>query len=94
MAKQIGKIKITGTIDELVFYKMNGAYYVRTKSSLNGKRIKKDPAFAKTMAYARLLAKASKIASKLYHMLAENEKGIKVYRKLTGEVMRELKKKM
>ena len=92
MAKQIGKIKITGTINELVFYKMYGEYYVKMKSSLKSNRVKKDPAFKKTMAYAELLAKASKIASKLYNNLPEKEKGIKVFRKITGKVMIELKR--
>lgn len=93
MAKQIGKIKITGTIDELVFYKMSGEYYVRMKSSLNGKRVKKDPAFRKTMKYAKLLGQASQLASKLYKALPVKERGIKVFRKITGEVMKELKKR-
>ncbi len=92
MAKQTGLIRITGTIDNLCFYKMDGKYYVRTKSSLSGKRVKKDPAFKKTMTYARLLAKASQIASKMYKILPKEEKGIKVYRELTGAIMKELKK--
>ena len=79
-------------MNELVFYKMQGAYYVRMKSSLKGNRVQKDPAFKKTMAYAKLLGKASRLASKLYAVLPEKEKGIKVFRKITGEVMRELKK--
>jgi len=92
MAKQIGPIRVTGTIQNLCFYKMDGKYYVRAKSSLDGKRVKRDPAFKRTMAYADLLARASKIAAAFYRKLPKEEKGLKIYRKLTGEVIRELKK--
>jgi hypothetical protein len=44
MAKQAGDIFITGTIDDLCFYKMDGAYYVRLKSSLTGKKFWKNKA--------------------------------------------------
>jgi hypothetical protein len=37
MAKQIGDIKITGTYDNVTYYKMDGEYYARSKSSLTGK---------------------------------------------------------
>lgn len=40
MAKVEGIIKIRGSIDGLCFYKMNGAYYVRKKSSVTRKRVK------------------------------------------------------
>jgi len=46
VAKQIGATKITGTIQNICFYKMEGQYYARQKSSLTGKRVKKDPAFS------------------------------------------------
>jgi hypothetical protein len=92
MAKQIGPIRVTGTVQNLCFYKMEGKYYVRAKSSLNGKRVKKDKAFKQTMAYANLLARASKIAAAFYRKLTKEERGLKIYRELTGKVMQELKK--
>ena len=92
MAKQVGLKRITGTIDNLCFYKMEGNYFVRTKSSLDGRRVKKDVAFKETMVYADLLARASKIASKLYRTLPKEERSLKLYRELTGKVMKELKK--
>lgn len=88
MANQTGTFHITGCIDNLCFYKMNGKYYVRMKSSLTGKRVKKDPRFKRTMQYAGLLANASKIASALYKELPKEEKGITVYRMLTGKAMK------
>lgn len=91
MAKQSGAHTITGTVDNLCFYRMEGKYYVRTKSSLTGKRVKKDPVFARTMHYANLLARASVISSALYKQLAAAQKVKGFYRKITGEAMRLIK---
>jgi hypothetical protein len=91
MAKQSGAHTITGTIDNLCFYQMEGKYYVRLKSSLTGKRVKKDPAFSNTMHYANLLAGASVIASSLYRQLNEQQKVKGLFRKITGEAMQLLK---
>lgn len=91
MAKFTGIPPITGTIGPICIYKMYGKYYLRTRSSLTGKRVKKDPAFRKTMEYARLLAKASRIGSAVYAVLPADQKQHSLYRKLTGEAMYWLK---
>jgi hypothetical protein len=61
------------------------------KSSLSGKRVKTDPAFRKTMQYARLLGKASKIASQVYKTYPKATRQFAEYRVLTGKAMRLLK---
>jgi hypothetical protein len=66
---------------------MYGQYYIRAASTLDGKRVKKDPAFRKTMQYAALLAKASRIGSIVYNELPLHKKKHTLYRKLTGEAM-------
>ena len=91
MAKQAGPFKITGCYDHICFYKMDGIYYARMKSSLTGKRVKKDPAFRRTMEYAGLLGQASKIASAVYRDSAMKKKEKGSYRKLTGQAMQLLK---
>lgn len=91
MARQSGKHTITGTIDNLCFYKMEGKFYVRRKSSLTGKRVKKDAAFTHTMRYAALLGEASKMASFIYKQLPAEEKIKGLYRRITGEAMQLLK---
>lgn len=91
MARQSSDHTIRGTIDNLCFYAMEGKFYVRKKSSLSGKRVKKDPAFANTMRYAGLLADASRIASTVYQQLLPEQKVKGFYRKLTGEAMQLLK---
>jgi hypothetical protein len=70
---------------------MEGKYYVRKKSSLTSKRVKKDKAFRLTMVYADILAKGSKIASSIYHFLPKEERKHPFYRELTGRAMRLLK---
>src|SRR5687768_6602432 len=91
MAKQVGPFLITGTIDQVCFYQMGGGYYARAKSSLNRKRVKKDPAFRETMRYAELMGKASVTASIVYRALPEDQKAKGLFRKLVGRVIRLLK---
>ncbi|MBS1653758.1 MAG: hypothetical protein JSU05_02845 [Bacteroidetes bacterium] len=91
MPKVIGPIKFTGNIHDLCFYKMNGEYYVRMKSSLLSKRVKKSPRFKLTMAYAGLLAQASKLASLIYKEFPAEMKGKGVFKRLVGDVFRLLK---
>ncbi|TWI83365.1 hypothetical protein IQ13_1475 [Lacibacter cauensis] len=92
MAQQMGLLKITGTIGGVCFYCLDGVYYARAKSSLTGQRVKRDPAFAKTMQHADLLGRAAKIASERYRRTvpkAERSRG--KYRELVGVVLRELR---
>ena len=91
MAKQVGPIKITGCYDNICFYKMDGEYYARLKSSLTGKRVKKDPRFRRTMEYAGWLGQASKIASAVYRSLPPEKKEKGLYRMMTGQAMQWLK---
>ena len=91
MARQYGTIKITGTIGGICFYQMDGEHYARATSSLSGKRVKTDPAFRSTMAYAGLMGRASKIAAKLKIGLTREERRNINHSKLTGQVQRLLK---
>lgn len=92
MAKQLGNIRFERkVIDDLVFYKMDGQYYVRVKSSLTGKRVKTKPEFRKTKYYAGLLGRASKIGSLIYKSLPERWRQFWMYQAFTGEAMIMLK---
>ncbi|TAN15269.1 MAG: hypothetical protein EPN37_09945 [Chitinophagaceae bacterium] len=71
MPKQCGPIRITGTIDNVCFYKMDGVYYARMKSSLTRKRVLKNAAFRLTRAHAATLGEASKIASRVYRLISK-----------------------
>jgi hypothetical protein len=86
MAKQIGFLKIIGTIGEITFYEMDGEFYARKKSSLDGKRVKKDPKFKLTMEEAIGFGKASAATREVYWALPAGLRGHGVYGKLTGRM--------
>jgi hypothetical protein len=82
---------VTGSIGTVCIYKMHGRYFMRSRRSLTGERVKKDAAFRKTMEYATLLAKASRIGSAVYAGLLAHQKQNALYRKFTGKAMTWLK---
>ena len=82
MARQIGDIIITGTIDDITFYEMDGKGYARHKSSLTGKRVKKDPRFKRTMQSAHRLGRGSQLASKVYRSLPKTEQVYNLFKEL------------
>jgi hypothetical protein len=82
MAKQIGDIIIVGTIDDITFYEMDGKGYARKKSSLAGKKVKKDPRFKCTMQSAHRLGRGSQLASKLYRSLPRQEQVYALFKEL------------
>lgn len=91
MAKQIGILRITGTIEGICFYRIGDKYYAREKSSLTGERVKSDPAFSETMRSAKLFGSASKIASVLYPQLVPgHERSRDRFREVVSMVRREL----
>lgn len=79
------------TRDNICIYKMYGQYYIRAASTLDGKRVKKDPRFRKTMQYAALLTNASHIGSIVYNQLPLHRKKHTLYRTLTEEAMQCIK---
>ena len=89
MARLLETPPFLGTKGNIVVYKRWGKYYIRRKSTLSGKRVKTSHLFRNTMKSARLLGKASKIASAVYQQLPK--KAFKQYRNLTGAAMRHLK---
>jgi hypothetical protein len=91
MAKQTGEIKIVGTIDGICFYKMDGLFYAKQKSSLDRKRFFTDKAFEGSRKSSAHLAQASPLAARLYHMLPLEKKGRDVYRSIVGKVKQMLK---
>lgn len=91
MAKQIGPVKIEGTVGNVTFYQLDGEYCARLKSSLSGKRVKKDPCFRRTMEYAGWLKQASGLASSCYRALPKEERAHAMYRQMVGMAMQMLK---
>lgn len=64
MAKQVGELKLTGTLDNLVFYKKGNEYFVKSKPKPIGKKYHKDPKYARQRANNELFVK-SVMANKL-----------------------------
>lgn len=48
MAKQTGLLKVTGTLDNVTFYKSKDGNIAKMKTSIDGDRIRTDPNFART----------------------------------------------
>jgi hypothetical protein len=86
MARLLGDIKFTGTIDGLCFYKMYDSCFVRTKSSLTGKRFWKDKAFEGSRRSCSQLARASSIASVFYKTWPTENKRKGLFNEMTGKV--------
>jgi hypothetical protein len=87
MPKQYGPIQITGTIDNVCFYKMDGVYYARMKSSLTRKRVLKSAAFRRTREHAATLGEASTIASRIYRLIPKARRKHILYREMTGKAI-------
>ena len=86
MARQTGDIKFTGRVEHLIFYKMYGDYFVRTKSSLTGRRFWKDKAFEGSRKSCSLLARASSLASLFYKTYPKQKKRRGLFNEMTGRV--------
>ena len=74
MAKQAGLFLITGTIDNLTFYEMNGKHYVKRKTEVSRKRIRTNPQYSNTMRNANWFGQAVKLAREVYYQLPRNER--------------------
>ena len=85
MARQIGHIFITGTIHDVTYYKMDGTYYARMKSSLSRKTVLTSPRFTLTRMHANQLAEASRIASQLYRMIPKEQRKVQLYRAIVSQ---------
>jgi hypothetical protein len=79
MARQTGAIQITGTTDELCFYKMWDTYFVRMKSSLTGKRFWRDNAFERSRESSKRFGNGNRLASKLYQMIEKEKRVYKLF---------------
>jgi len=72
MARQVGLIKIEGTLGDLTFYTQEGEYFVKTKSSLTADQIANDPNFARTRENNREFAEAASLSKLIKQALSPN----------------------
>ena len=90
MAKQVGPLFVTGTIDGIIFYKLGNQYYMRSKGSYkSGKQMRKDPSYKRTMQNAYRFGEASEIVKSVYYRhLPKAVRKHGLFGKLTGLVNR------
>ena len=84
MAKNSSLIKISGTLGDLTFYRMDGKDIVRRKTSLNKKRVKSDPAFKNSRKSSAVFGAASSLAKETYWALPKEKRKHGLIGKLTG----------
>lgn len=90
MAKQAGPVFFTGTIDGLIFYELNGEYYVRRLGKYkNKKQMRRSPKYERTMKNADQFGEASALCKQIYytHMPQEARKH-GAFGRLTGVAYR------
>ena len=90
MAKQVGPLFFTGTVDGVIFYKLGNQYYMRSKGDYkSGKQMRKDPHYKRTMQQADQFGTASKLLKEVYYRhLPRAVRKHGLYGKLTGLVNR------
>ena len=76
MAFQVGDIKISGTIDDLSFYKSVFGWLVRRKGGPTRKQFKKSPAFARSRENSNEFTRCSQAASSMRKLIIKHT-GIK-----------------
>lgn len=91
MAKQIGDTIFTGTVGNLVFYKMYDQGYVRTKGSITRKQFKTKACFAGSRRSAERFALGNRLAGEMYRRLPVNEKTYTLFCKLKSIAIQLLK---
>ncbi|HYH16686.1 MAG TPA: hypothetical protein VD794_15755 [Flavisolibacter sp.] len=92
MAKQAGPFYFTGTIGDVIFYKMGESYYIRMKGDYNKKRMQKPGAYPLMHLKQNEFGQASKLASRVYRTLPRKERRKALYNALTREAVQLLRK--
>ncbi|HEV7621052.1 MAG TPA: hypothetical protein VGO09_04940 [Flavisolibacter sp.] len=87
MAKQAGPCFITGTIDDVIFYKMNGKYYARYKYNPSKQTLRTKACYKSLREQSIVFSKAAKLASQIYRSLPADLKKFIAFGKLIGKVI-------
>ena len=74
MAKQIGDIMITGTIDSITFYRMEGKFYARKKSALSRKKFLRADCFEGSRRSAARFSEGNRLASRAYRTVDKDKR--------------------
>ena len=82
---------LVGTYDDITFYKMEGAYYARMKSSLTGKKFRTHSAFAGSRRSCNRFGRGNKLASMVYKEIPEEERKYEVFCRMKSAAIAMLK---
>src|SRR6476620_10669761 len=94
MARQAGPLFITGTIDDMVFYKMGDKYYMRLKGEptpITKKRMSQDEHYPVLCMRKREFKTASQMVRKWYYTLPKQVRKHGLFGILTGKAARWLR---
>ena len=91
--KQSGDIRMTGTFDisDITLYRMDGEFYARSKSTLTGKRFRKDKAFEGSRRSNERFKRGNELASQVYQSMPEEKRFYKLFCRLKREAILFLK---
>lgn len=90
MARQVGIIKLKGTLDDISFYKSSDGHLARTKGGIDANRIANDPAFQRTRENGSEFGragKAGKLIRNSIRVLLQNAKDKRVVSRLTKDLV-------
>ncbi|WP_281980331.1 hypothetical protein [Tenacibaculum mesophilum] len=90
MARQIGIIKLKGTIGDISFYKSSDGHLARAKGGVDANRIANDPAFQRTRENGSEFGRAGKSGKLLRNairILLQNAKDKRVTSRLTKDLV-------
>ena len=84
---------MTGTFDisDITLYRMNGEFYARSKSTLTGKRFRKDKVFEGSRRSNERFKRGNELASQVYQSMAEEKRFYKLFCRLKREAILFLK---
>jgi hypothetical protein len=89
MARQTGQTKITGTIGDIIFYKMQNEYFARRKGVIAAQRIRYEVTFQRTRECMNEFGKVSK-AGKLLRTALKSHLNVLGSQRLAGRLLKEL----
>lgn len=84
--------KVIGTYDVITGFLWGSKNIIRARTSLSGERVKDDPAFEGFRKSSDRMKRPSKIASYRYGKIPKERKRSSLYRLLTGEAFKMLKR--
>lgn len=85
MAKQKGKIPITGTFGNIIWYVSRNQGLVRTKGSLDKKQMEENPKCAEILRNAQRMGRAATLSSDVYQQLPKEKRKYGNYQHLKVE---------